>query len=244
MGGVDSMQVPESLLSCCAKCPEGPCHPFVMGAAVCPPDLETSLLCTRPTHCFGPLPTSGRLHHRAPGGPQHAACHRPGQGLWNPDPACGELDGEGRGGDLPALLGPPVHFWPVSLRFQTSAHVSSAGLEAVPSRGPLGWGFQPHACTQAAEAGQACPLWIEHRDLVGHGVGGFPASKRSKSLPLTPSALSGQNADDPEAVYHAFRVAADFRSRFHKDIVVDIVGYRRVHERMVPRMTDQRDPDA
>lgn len=35
------------------------------------------------------------------------------------------------------------------------------------------------------------------------------------------------NADDPEAVVDACRMAADWRNRFHKDVVVDLVGYRR-----------------
>lgn len=35
------------------------------------------------------------------------------------------------------------------------------------------------------------------------------------------------NADDPEAVVAACRIAADWRHRFHKDVVVDLVGYRR-----------------
>lgn len=35
------------------------------------------------------------------------------------------------------------------------------------------------------------------------------------------------NADDPEAVTEACRIAADWRSEFKQDVVVDIVGYRR-----------------
>ena len=35
------------------------------------------------------------------------------------------------------------------------------------------------------------------------------------------------NADDPEAVVEACRMAADWRNCFHKDVVVDLVGYRR-----------------
>jgi 2-oxoglutarate dehydrogenase E1 component len=34
------------------------------------------------------------------------------------------------------------------------------------------------------------------------------------------------NADDPEAVHHAMTIAADWRAKFGKDVVVDIVGYR------------------
>ena len=35
------------------------------------------------------------------------------------------------------------------------------------------------------------------------------------------------NAEDPEAVVRIARIAADFRQRFHTDVVVDLVGYRR-----------------
>ncbi|XP_069996327.1 2-oxoglutarate dehydrogenase complex component E1 isoform X3 [Penaeus vannamei] len=35
------------------------------------------------------------------------------------------------------------------------------------------------------------------------------------------------NADDPEAVMHVCNVAADWRSTFHKDVVIDLVCYRR-----------------
>lgn len=35
------------------------------------------------------------------------------------------------------------------------------------------------------------------------------------------------NADDPEAVVHACRIASDWRACFKTDIVVDIMGYRR-----------------
>merc|ERR1711899_441287 len=35
------------------------------------------------------------------------------------------------------------------------------------------------------------------------------------------------NADDPEAVIHVCRIAAEYRATFHKDVVVDLVGYRK-----------------
>ena len=35
------------------------------------------------------------------------------------------------------------------------------------------------------------------------------------------------NGDDPEAVVHAAKVATEFRQTFHKDVVLDIICYRR-----------------
>ncbi len=35
------------------------------------------------------------------------------------------------------------------------------------------------------------------------------------------------NGEDPQAVWWAGKLAADFRAEFHTDIVVDIIGYRR-----------------
>ena len=35
------------------------------------------------------------------------------------------------------------------------------------------------------------------------------------------------NADDPEAVIQVCEIAAEYRATFHKDVVIDMVGYRR-----------------
>jgi len=35
------------------------------------------------------------------------------------------------------------------------------------------------------------------------------------------------NADDPDAVIHVSRVAAEFRQTFHTDVVIDLIGYRK-----------------
>jgi 2-oxoglutarate dehydrogenase E1 component len=35
------------------------------------------------------------------------------------------------------------------------------------------------------------------------------------------------NSDNPEAVMHVCNVAAEWRATFHKDVVIDIVSYRR-----------------
>ena len=36
------------------------------------------------------------------------------------------------------------------------------------------------------------------------------------------------NADSPEDVEHVFRVAARFRQRFNQDVVIDLIGYRKM----------------
>ena len=35
------------------------------------------------------------------------------------------------------------------------------------------------------------------------------------------------NGDHPEAVVHCFKLAAEYRQKFHKDVVIDLVCYRR-----------------
>jgi len=35
------------------------------------------------------------------------------------------------------------------------------------------------------------------------------------------------NSDDPESVMHVCKIAAEWRATFHKDVVIDIVCYRR-----------------
>src|ERR1700753_2247177 len=35
------------------------------------------------------------------------------------------------------------------------------------------------------------------------------------------------NGDDPEAVVHAARIATEFRQKFGKDVVIDMICYRR-----------------
>ncbi|HKP45366.1 MAG TPA: 2-oxoglutarate dehydrogenase E1 component, partial [Pyrinomonadaceae bacterium] len=36
------------------------------------------------------------------------------------------------------------------------------------------------------------------------------------------------NSDDPEAVYRALRIALDYRQEFNKDVVLDVVGFRKL----------------
>ncbi|VDQ07974.1 unnamed protein product [Trichobilharzia regenti] len=44
---------------------------------------------------------------------------------------------------------------------------------------------------------------------------------------VTNSLILHANADDPESVMHVARVAAEWRSEFGKDVVIDLVCYRR-----------------
>uniref|UniRef100_A0A5K3FXF4 2-oxoglutarate dehydrogenase, mitochondrial n=2 Tax=Mesocestoides corti TaxID=53468 RepID=A0A5K3FXF4_MESCO len=44
---------------------------------------------------------------------------------------------------------------------------------------------------------------------------------------VTNSPIFHVNADDPDAVVHVARVAAEWRATFGKDVVIDLVGYRR-----------------
>ncbi|KAF6260765.1 thiamine diphosphate-binding protein [Scenedesmus sp. NREL 46B-D3] len=87
---------------------------------------------------------------------------------------------------------------------------------------------------------------LQLADLPGFSVGGsvhviinnqvgfttMPRHGRSSPHPSDVLKVIGApilhaNADDPEAVVEAMQLAADWRARWHKDIVVDIVGYRR-----------------
>ncbi|WP_238364077.1 2-oxoglutarate dehydrogenase E1 component [Mesobacterium pallidum] len=82
--------------------------------------------------------------------------------------------------------------------------------------------------------------------LVGHKTGGTmhivvnnqigfttaPHFSRSSPYPtdialMVEAPIFHVNGDDPEAVVHAAKVATEFRQKFHKDVVIDIICYRR-----------------
>ncbi|MBL4812455.1 MAG: 2-oxoglutarate dehydrogenase E1 component [Rhodobacteraceae bacterium] len=82
--------------------------------------------------------------------------------------------------------------------------------------------------------------------LVGHRTGGTmhiivnnqigfttaPHFSRSSPYPtdialMVEAPIFHVNGDDPEAVVHAAKVAIEFRQKFHKDVVLDIICYRR-----------------
>ncbi len=82
--------------------------------------------------------------------------------------------------------------------------------------------------------------------LTGHRTGGTmhivvnnqigfttaPSFSRSSPYPtdialMVEAPIFHVNGDDPEAVVHAARVATEFRQKFHKDVVIDMICYRR-----------------
>ncbi|KAA8579206.1 hypothetical protein FQN60_000028, partial [Etheostoma spectabile] len=71
--------------------------------------------------------------------------------------------------------------------------------------------------------------------FAGQGIIGFttdPRMARSSAYPtdvarVVNAPIFHVNADDPEAVVYVCEVAAEWRNTFHKDVVVDLVCYRR-----------------
>ncbi|APE44348.1 2-oxoglutarate dehydrogenase E1 component [Sulfitobacter alexandrii] len=70
--------------------------------------------------------------------------------------------------------------------------------------------------------------------VVNNQIGFTTAPHFSRSSPYpTDNALVVEapifhvNGDDPEAVVHAAKVATEFRQKFHKDVVIDMICYRR-----------------
>ena len=70
--------------------------------------------------------------------------------------------------------------------------------------------------------------------VVNNQIGFTTAPHHSRSSPYcTDIALMVEcpifhvNGDDPEAVVHAAKIATEFRQKFHKDVVLDIICYRR-----------------
>jgi len=45
---------------------------------------------------------------------------------------------------------------------------------------------------------------------------------------MTQSPIFHINGDDPEAAYRTLRIALDYRQNYKKDVVLDVVGFRRL----------------
>ena len=70
--------------------------------------------------------------------------------------------------------------------------------------------------------------------VVNTQIGFTTAPHHSRSSPyctdialMVEAPIFHVNGDDPEAVVHAAKVAIEFRQKFHKDVVLDIICYRR-----------------
>ncbi len=70
--------------------------------------------------------------------------------------------------------------------------------------------------------------------VVNNQIGFTTAPHFSRSSPyptdialMVEAPIFHVNGDDPEAVVHAAKVATEFRQMFHKDVVIDIICYRR-----------------
>src|SRR6056297_1000213 len=70
--------------------------------------------------------------------------------------------------------------------------------------------------------------------VVNNQIGFTTAPHYSRSSPyptdialMVEAPIFHVNGDDPEAVVHAAKVATEFRQKFHKDVVIDIICYRR-----------------
>jgi 2-oxoglutarate dehydrogenase E1 component len=107
------------------------------------------------------------------------------------------------------------------------------------------WGMLLHG--DAAFAGQGLvPETLELSELRGYRTGGTihfivnnqigfttsPSYSRSSPYPsdvgkTVQCPIFHVNGDDPEAVVHVARIAAEFRQRFKKDVIVDMFCYRR-----------------
>ena len=70
--------------------------------------------------------------------------------------------------------------------------------------------------------------------VVNNQIGFTTAPHFSRSSPyptdialMVEAPIFHVNGDDPEAVVHAAKVATEFRQKFHRDVVLDIICYRR-----------------
>ncbi|HEY3203355.1 MAG TPA: multifunctional oxoglutarate decarboxylase/oxoglutarate dehydrogenase thiamine pyrophosphate-binding subunit/dihydrolipoyllysine-residue succinyltransferase subunit [Thermoanaerobaculia bacterium] len=127
--------------------------------------------------------------------------------------------------------------------------VVRAKQEKLGGRGPAAWKRVLPVLLHgdAAFAGQGMVAEVLNlAQLPGYRTGGTvhvvinnqigfttPPSKGRSSMYSTDVAKINQipifhvNADDPEAAYRVLEIALDYRQEFHKDVVIDLIGFRR-----------------
>jgi multifunctional 2-oxoglutarate metabolism enzyme len=127
--------------------------------------------------------------------------------------------------------------------------VARAKQERMGGRGPAVWNRVLPVLLHgdAAFAGQGIVAEVLNlAQLPGYRTGGTihlvinnqigfttPPSKGRSSVYSTDVAKINQvpifhvNADDPEAAYRVLEIALDYRQEFHKDVVIDLIGFRR-----------------
>ena len=127
--------------------------------------------------------------------------------------------------------------------------VVRAKQERVAGHGPAAWNRVLPVLLHgdAAFAGQGMVAEVLNlAQLPGYRTGGTihvvvnnqigfttPPSKGRSSVYSTDVAKINQvpifhvNADDPEAAYRVLEIALDYRQEYHKDVVIDLIGFRR-----------------
>jgi 2-oxoglutarate dehydrogenase E1 component len=127
--------------------------------------------------------------------------------------------------------------------------VARAKQERLAGHGPAAWKRVLPVLLHgdAAFAGQGMVAEVLNlAQLPGYRTGGTvhvivnnqigfttPPSKGRSSVYSTDVAKINQipifhvNADDPEAAYRVLEIALDYRQEFHKDVVIDLIGFRR-----------------
>jgi multifunctional 2-oxoglutarate metabolism enzyme len=127
--------------------------------------------------------------------------------------------------------------------------VARAKQERLAGHGPAAWNRVLPVLLHgdAAFAGQGMVAEVLNlSQLPGYRTGGTihvvvnnqigfttPPSKGRSSVYSTDVAKINQvpifhvNADDPEAAYRVLEIALDYRQEYHKDVVIDLIGFRR-----------------
>lgn len=79
-----------------------------------------------------------------------------------------------------------------------------------------------------------CFVCAHARSMTGHSYGCCVALTCSRSTLYSTDIgktfgvpIFHVNADDPEAVWRVFRLAGEYRQKWHTDVIIDLIGYRR-----------------